>query len=147
MPRQKKTAVRPIIQALYDTGWEFASHSFTHNDYFKDYSVTMEQMKYDSDKWQRMIGSVIDEIYGEVNTFISPFGVVFDKEDERMHYLMDNFNFKAYCPVDSTPMVVFYDTYFTMNRCAVDGVSLRGNQGVLSRYFDCNSVYDTRRPY
>lgn len=143
----EKKAVRPIIQALYDTGWEFASHSFTHNDYFKDYSVTMEQMKYDSDKWQRMIGSVIDEIYGEVNTFISPFGVLFNKEDERMHYLMDNFNFKAYCPVDSTPMVVFYDTYFTMNRCAIDGVSLRGNQEVLSRYFDCNSVYDTRRPY
>ena len=143
----EKAAVRPVIQALYDTGWEFASHSFTHNDYFKDYSVTMEQMKYDSDKWQRMIGSVIDEVYGEVNTYISPFGVIFQSDDERMQYLMDNFRFKAYCPVDSTPYVVFYDTYFTMNRCAIDGVSLRGNQAVLSRYFDCGIVYDTRRPY
>ena len=76
---------KAVADRLKATGWRIASHSYTHNGYFRDGSVTMEQLISDTTRWQQLIAPAV----GETNIFISPFGVHFKAEDERFRYLVE----------------------------------------------------------
>lgn len=133
--------VAPVVEKLKENGWVFASHSYTHNNYFKDLTVTMAQMEYDSSKWDRLIKKAT----GDTNIYISPFGYTMNQEDERYRYLIETFDFDIFCPVGGTLGTKYYDDNIVMGRYAVDGLSLKHSKKLLSKFFDCDLIKDNAR--
>jgi len=76
--------VKEIADTLKEDGWTFACHSYTHNGYFRDYTITLGQMKYDTDRWIKKIAPYV----GKTNLYISPFGVLFKDNDPRYRYII-----------------------------------------------------------
>src|SRR5699024_5738499 len=71
-----------VAEALRGSGWQIACHSYTHNQYWSDRTITDQQEQYDIGRWKRDIAPYV----GETNIFISPFGVSFADDDPRLLY-------------------------------------------------------------
>ena len=69
-----------VAEALRGSGWQIACHSYTHNQYWSDRTITDQQEQYDIGRWKRDIAPYV----GETNIFISPFGVSFADDDPRL---------------------------------------------------------------
>ncbi|MBP3285136.1 MAG: hypothetical protein J6M02_06510 [Clostridia bacterium] len=131
-----------VANKLKETGWRFACHSYTHNQYFKNYTVTMAQLKHDNERWKKYI----QPITGETNIYISPFGVRFKRTDERYRYLVEE-GFSIFCPVQKTPELSFEKDNVIMTRFNLDGYSMaKRKEYVKETYFDVDKVYDSNRP-
>ena len=91
-------AATQVADKLKENGWKFACHSYTHNQYFKNYTATMKQVKYDTERWKKYIEPVV----GKTNIYISPFGIRFNSTDERYRYLVEE-GFNIFCTVQKTP--------------------------------------------
>lgn len=137
-----QTRAKAVCDRLKATGWRIASHSYTHNNYFQDGSVTMDQLQYDTGRWKRDIAPVT----GETNLYISPFGVHFDKNDPRYRYLVEQ-GYSIYCPVGVDMAQGFHGDNMTHNRLNLDGFTMRARPQLLGElFFDVQSVYDATRP-
>lgn len=133
---------RAVAQALRDSGWQIACHSYTHNQYWNKKTITMEQEQYDIGRW---LGEIAPYV-GDTNIFISPFGVSFDGTDERFRYLVDN-GFWIYCPVDSYQPCYVKDDYMIQGRINLDGLTMkRYPERVQKYYFDPTPILDPARP-
>lgn len=131
-----------VANKLKENGWRFACHSYTHNQYFKKYTVTMDQLKYDTERWQKYI----QPITGETNIYISPFGVRFKLSDERYRYLVGQ-GFNIFCPVQKQPELSFDKDNMIMTRFNLDGYSMaKRKEYIKENYFDVDKVYDKDRP-
>lgn len=132
-----------IANKLKETGWRFASHSYTHNQYFKDMTITMKQIKYDNERWKKYV----EPILGKTNIYISPFGVRFkSSEDERYRYLVEE-GFNIYCPVYRNPNIYLNRDNIIMNRINLDGYMMRNGKEYLNNtYFNVDEVLDKARP-
>lgn len=134
--------VKTIADAMKANGWSFACHSYTHNGYFRDGSLTMKQVKYDTDRWIKKIKPYI----GETNIYISPFGVHFKKDDPRYRYIIDQ-GFQIYCPVDNSRKITVNSDNIVMPRVNIDGYSMTKRAAELQKYyFDVSAVLDPARP-
>lgn len=134
--------VKTIADAMKANGWSFACHSYTHNGYFRDGSLTMKQIKYDTDRWVKKIMPYI----GETNIYISPFGVHFKKDDPRYRYIVDQ-GFQIYCPVDNSRKITVNSDNIVMPRVNIDGYSMTKRATELQKYyFDVSAVLDPARP-
>jgi len=131
-----------IINKLKETGWLFANHSYTHNNYFKDLSVTMEQLQYDTLKWEAQVGLLV----GKTNIYISPFGYIFDKDDKHFKYLTEEKGYYIYCPVGGGGSIYYHDTSLVMYRINLDGKTLKVNSHLTKPFFDAKDIIDERRP-
>ena len=81
----KEKGAKKVATALKNNGWLLACHSYTHNDYFMDAKVTMEQLESDTERFNtRIAESVL-----EPNIYISPFGYFLGEGDKRLKYLKD----------------------------------------------------------
>lgn len=139
--QSEKEAVLPVVQKLKDTGWGFASHSYTHRRSFTDGTITLDYLKYDTQKWKKEVGSIL----GPTNLYISPFGATFPTKDARYRYIIDQ-GFDVYCGVGSR---AYYETYkdsVFMERINLDGYKMTYNPKVLKELFDVSKVYDPARP-
>lgn len=133
---------RQVAQALRDSGWQIACHSYTHNQYWNKKTITMEQEQYDIGRW---LGEIAPYV-GDTNIFISPFGVSFDGSDERFRYLVDN-GFWIYCPVDSYQPCYVKDDYMIQGRINLDGLTMKSYpERVKKYYFDPTPILDPARP-
>lgn len=133
---------KAVADRLKATGWRIASHSYTHNGYFRDGSVTMEQLISDTTRWQQLIAPAV----GETNIFISPFGVHFKAEDERFRYLVEQ-GFTIYCPVSTGMALTFNGDNMVEDRFNLDGYTmLKKPELVKELFFDPAEVLDPRRP-
>ena len=131
-----------VAKALRDTGWQIACHSYTHNNYWGNLSITMDQEQYDIGRWLRDIAPYV----GGSNIFIAPFGVSFGSEDSRFRYLVDN-GFNIYCSVDSAMPCYVRDDFFLQGRLNLDGLVMKQYPGRISRFFfDPAEVLDPARP-
>jgi len=131
-----------IINKLKETGWLFANHSYTHNNYFKDLSVTMEQLQYDTEKWEAQVGILV----GKTNIYISPFGYIFDKDDKHFKYITEKKGYYIYCPVGGGGSIYYHDTSLVMYRINLDGKTLKINSHLTKPFFDAKDIIDERRP-
>lgn len=134
-----------VIAALKENGWLFGSHSYAHG-HMKIY--TNEQMRSDSEKWKNEVESLV----GKTEIYAYPYGewaLGQNGEDERQKVLCEA-GFKMFCGVGENP---FYskmplreaaNKILFQDRCPLDGISLRN--GTLNRLFDCETIYDSRRP-
>ena len=135
--------VKEVAQALRNTGWQISSHSYTHNQYWNKKTITMEQMQYDTGRWQ----NEIEPYVGDTNIFISPFGVQFDDNAPVFRYLIEKGKFNIYCPVGSPMNVRFAGDVMFMERLNLDGYTMMKHPERISKYFfDPKLVLDPARP-
>ncbi|MBQ9992092.1 MAG: polysaccharide deacetylase family protein [Firmicutes bacterium] len=131
-----------VATALRESGWQIACHSYTHNQYWNTKAITMKQIKYDISRWQ----SYIAEYVGKTNIIITPFGVSFSEDDERMQYLISE-GFTIFCPVAANMNTKFYDGYMYQERLNLDGLTMLRYPERISKYlFDPALVVDEARP-
>jgi hypothetical protein len=133
----KKTA-----DLLKKNGWLFACHSYTHNQYFRDGTMTLDKMKYDLDRWI----SNIEPVVGKTNIYISPFGVRYKNNDPSFRYIVEN-GFNVFCPVGNERKIFFNSDNIVMGRIDIDGYSMNTRKDELNMYyFNVDNLYDPARP-
>lgn len=135
--------VEEVANALRAWGWQISSHSYTHNQYWNNKTITMEQMTYDTGRWKREIEPYV----GKTNVFISPFGVHFRQDEAVFRHLIEEGEFNIYCPVGSN-MKTWYDgDVMYQERLNLDGYTMIKHPERMSKYFfDPKLVLDSARP-
>ncbi len=137
----EKESVMPVIQKLKETGWAFASHSYTHRRTFSEGTVTLDFLKYDTKRWKDEVGSIV----GETNLYISPFGATFKQSDDRMRYIVSQ-GFDVYCGVGPKPEYILYKDNAYMERIDLDGYKMFHKPECMKELFDASKVLDPVRP-
>ena len=135
--------VKQVAQALRDNGWQIANHSYTHNQYWNNKTITMDELKYDTGRWLNEIMPYV----GESHILISPFGVSFKQDDERYRYIVEECGFYIYCPVTATMKTTFHGDNMIQERLNLDGVNMiKYPERVKKHFFDPQLVLDRARP-
>ena len=117
--REEQKAVMPVVRALLQTGWKFASHSFGHPDFP---SMSYAGFVADADRWQTEVRSLV----GPVSVMIYPFGARVPEDSTKFAYLLQQ-GFRIFCAVGPTAFEQISRTRAAVmtDRRAVDGTSLR----------------------
>lgn len=133
-----KNEAKKVAQALKDTGWLIACHSYTHNDYFKDGGVSNEDLHYDTNRFKERIYEVVLE----PDIYISPFGYHLSEGDERLQYLKD-MGYDYFCPVSGAMRTLFTDEGVVIQeRFNLDRYNMRTKKEFINKtFFDVDSVY------
>lgn len=127
--------VKPIIEHLKKTGWNFACHSYGHRDSSKiNYSLFADDTK----KWQNEIESIV----GPTDIYVYPYGNKLLISDPKYKLLLQN-GFKLMCGVDIKPIWIDYGHSIFMSRLGIDGFSLRHYHQSLRSVFDTTKVFDS----
>jgi hypothetical protein len=120
----------PVVNALRETGWTFACHSYGHGyNYFKN-TVSSDFLKRDISLWM----SQVEPLVGSTNVFIGPFGQVFTDGDPRRKQLVDS-GFDVLYGVGMDGYLNYFNNYLAMNRTNIDGYRLRSNTKKLYDLF------------
>jgi len=133
-------SVKDIVKRLKETGWTFASHSYSHQLPFRDNSITLDMVKWDTEKWDKEVRPLV----GDTNLFIGPFGQVFSAYDERRNYLVSK-GFNMLFGVGMDLYQEYFPNYFVMNRADIDGIRLLQTPWHLKEYFNVEEVVDPKR--
>ncbi|MDD3337670.1 MAG: polysaccharide deacetylase [Lachnospiraceae bacterium] len=139
---------KPVVQALKDDGWEFASHSYGHISY----GSSFDKVKTDADKWQERVANVI----GPTDIIIYPFGTdigswtEYEDTNETYQYLKGQ-GFRFFCNVDSNLYwVQITQDYVRQGRINLDGYrmyqDIHNGANKLTELFDPATVFDPNRP-
>lgn len=129
-------AVTPIVEALKDSGWTFASHSFGHI-HFK--TAGLKRVKSDTKNWKNEVASIV----GDTQVYVFPFGEYTDHSSEEFQYLLDS-GFQIFCGVGMRPYIKAYNNYLFMDRQSIDGYSLVNHTKYLEPLMDNKKVIDTK---
>lgn len=133
---------RDVAEALRGSGWQIACHSYTHNQYWSDRTITDQQEQYDIGRWKRDIAPYV----GETNIFISPFGVSFADDDPRLLYLKEQ-GFTIYCPVEANMTTRWENGMLFQGRLNLDGLVMKDYPERVKRFFfDPADLLDPARP-
>ncbi|OPX43188.1 hypothetical protein CLHUN_29380 [Ruminiclostridium hungatei] len=139
--QKERDAVVPIVDKLKETGWAFASHSYTHRRTFSEGTITLDYLKYDTDKWMNEVGSIV----GTTNIYIAPFGATFRQNDARQRYIVSR-GFNVYCGVGPQPSYILYKDNAYMERLDLDGYKMFHMPELMKDLFDVDKVFDPARP-
>lgn len=139
-----------IADAIKESGWEFASHTWGH------LSVTgksVDTLRTDNEKWvnnvQNIVGPVDTIIFAHGNDIGSWEGYT-SADEQYVYYKSAGYNF--FCNVDSSQpyWVQITSDYVRQGRIDLDGYLLyQASQGattVLDNMFTASEVFDSRRP-
>ena len=133
--------IRAVADALKADGWNFASHSYTHNNGsygFWGTGCVPEKIRYDISKWVDRVTPWI----GETNLFIAPFGV--RVRGQALQYVLDA-GFDIYCTVDDHVVNELHDDYALMSRIEIGGYSMREFTDILNElFFNVDEVFDAQ---
>lgn len=134
-----------VADAMKETGWEFASHTWGH------INVTasgLDHIQTDTEKWLNYVSPIV----GDTDIIIFAFGAdlgdwqPYTTDNEKFNYLK-NVGFDIYCNVDSTQYwVQFGDTFMRQGRRNLDGYRMYHNPEMLSDLFDAGEIFDSARP-
>lgn len=131
-----------VAISLKKSGWKIACHSFNHSIKFKDGTITLSSLKSDIEKWNQFIAPVT----GKTNIFIAPFGVQFQKSDNRFKYLC-GCGFNIYCSVFKRMGTNFTNGTMISERLNFDGFTmLKYPNRITSCFFDLDGIIDETRP-
>lgn len=134
--------VKAIADTMKADGWLFACHSYTHNQYFNNGKVTMEQMIYDTDRWIQKIAPWV----GETNIYISPFGWHWNNNNSIHRYIAES-GYQIFCPVGNARRITVYDDIISMPRVNLDGYTMNKRASEVEKYyFPVDQVMDKMRP-
>ena len=130
--------IRTVAAALKADGWNFASHSYTHNrvNNFYGPGCSVEKISYDINKW---VDHVVPCI-GETRLFIAPFG--YRVQQPALQCILDA-GFEIYCTVDSKVYNELNPDYALMSRIEIGGYSMTYYRDILNElFFDVDQVFD-----
>ena len=130
--------IRTVAAALKADGWNFASHSSTHNrvNNFYGPGCSVEKISYDINKW---VDHVVPCI-GETRLFIAPFG--YRVQQPALQCILDA-GFQIYCTVDSKVYNELNPDYALMSRIEIGGYSMTYYRDILNQlFFDVDQVFD-----
>ncbi|MBE5820976.1 MAG: hypothetical protein E7311_00105 [Clostridiales bacterium] len=124
-----------VVDRLKETGWFFASHSYTHCNFEK---AGYDKIKYDTDKWKQEVESLV----GPTQVFIYPYGA-HEKFDSPEHeYLINTGGFKIFLGVGIRQYEKIYTNYVFMDRKNIDGITLRNRKKSVEHMFNTDTVID-----
>ena len=139
-----------IAEAIKESGWEFASHTWGH---LSVTNKTVDELRIDNEKWVNTVQNIV----GPVDTIIFAHGndigdwQDYRADNEKYQYFKGaGYNF--FCNVDgSTPYwVQIRDNYVRQGRINLDGYMLyqssQGNTTVLDHMFRASQAFDSTRP-
>ncbi|MBP3313288.1 MAG: hypothetical protein J6K84_01325 [Oscillospiraceae bacterium] len=131
-----------VSDALRATGWNIACHSYTHNQYWTERTITMNQIQYDIGRWKRDVVPYV----GETNIFIAPFGVYYGPGDARFDFLLSE-GFNIYCTVEASMNTRVLGNCFFQGRMNLDGWTMKDYpERIEKHFFDPMDVLDENRP-
>ncbi len=133
-----KAEATKVAKALKNTGWLIACHSYTHNEYFKDGSVSNQNLHYDTNRFKERIYETVFE----PDIYISPFGYHLREGDERLQYLK-NMGYDYFCPVSTAMRTSFTkEGVVIQERFNMDRFTMRTKKDYINEtFFDVDSVY------
>ena len=118
-----------VATALKNTGWLIACHSYTHNDYFKDGNVGMDDLSYDTNRFKERIFDVVLQ----PDIYISPFGYHLGEGDERLKYLK-NMGYDYFCPVSNAMRTIkTEDNVIISERFNLDRFNMRTKKEFINK--------------
>jgi len=130
-----------VAKRLKDTGWTLASHSYTHMQKFRDGSISLADLKKDTQKWKAEVAPIV----GSTPVYITPFGCSFQPSGERLKHLTEN-GFYIFCPVYKEMNTIFGDTYVVNYRLNMDGYTmLRCPERMEKYFFNPSQIIDQAR--
>lgn len=139
-----------IANAVKDSGWEFASHTWGH---LSVTSKTVDELRTDNEKWVNTVQNIV----GETDTIIFAHGNDvgdwhdYSSDNEKFNYYKSA-GYNYFCNVDgSVPYwVQIRENYVRQGRINLDGYMLyKASQGmtdVINDMFDAKEVFDSSRP-
>lgn len=140
---KERAAAKEVADAMKKEGWEFASHTWGHQDIQQ---VSMERLQRDTAKFKENV----DPLIGGTDTIIFAFGTDLTMSED---YYGEKFDFlkgqgyNYYCNVDSQKYFVqIRDNYFRMGRRNLDGYRMYYNPELLEDLFVASEVFDPARP-
>ena len=137
--KSEQEAVKPIITALKNNGWSFASHSYFHEHIN---TINLTRLKTDADLWEEEVGSLT----GQTNVYILPFGERPDNSGSKVSYLKSK-GFYIFMGVGSLAFEKLNDDTVFILRRHLDGVALRQQRLLNLTLYDANKIIDlTIRP-
>lgn len=137
---ENTAVVRKIVDSLKKTGWQFASHSYTHEMPFRDNSISLAELTRDTERWDKEVRPLV----GDTDMFVGPFGQVFQPFDPRREYLVSK-GFKSLFGVGMDLYLAYFPNYIMMDRANIDGIRLMQSPNLLYEYFDPSEVIDPMR--
>lgn len=126
----ERAAVLPVITALKNSGWVFASHSYTHDNIFLKNTISTTQLTKDISEWKEQV----EPLVGPTNIFIGPFGEVFTENDPRRQQLVDA-GFNVLYGVGMDGYMKFFSNHLVMNRIDIDCYRLTHDAKKLNKLF------------
>ena len=127
-----------VASALKKNGWLIACHSYTHNDYFRDGSVSMEDLQYDTNRFNERIYEAVLK----PDIYISPFGYHLKEGDERLYYLK-SMGYDYFCPVSPMMRTIYTKEGVVISeRFNLDRYNMRTKKEYITKtFFDVDKVY------
>lgn len=132
--------VKAIVKRLKETGWKFASHSYSHEVPFRTDSISLAELTRDTELWDTQVRPLV----GDTDIFIGPFGQVFQPEDARRSYLVSK-GFKQLYGVGMDLYQNYFPNYFMMDRANIDGIRIVKTPEKLHEFFEAKDVIDPAR--
>ena len=125
---------RALAARLRATGWNFASHSYAHDDETK---ISLAKLIHDSTEWQTQ-----DEpIVGHTDVYVYPYGAGFPPDSPEIRVLR-RFGFTILCDIDVVARLTPGNGVTVMTRRHIDGVSFVDQPTALAQFFDVATVED-----
>jgi tetratricopeptide (TPR) repeat protein len=139
-------AVKPVIQKLKETGWNFASHSYGHYNMPK---VSEALFLKDVQRWHDEVESLV----GKTHVYVYAYGAWSDYETEKHQKLMDE-GFRIFCGVGGSqyfiqgfPKTTSDTGTLFMDRRPIDGFNLRERYASYRSMMDTYAIYDHKARY
>ena len=129
------SAVKPVIAALKNEGWRFASHSYSHEHAFVSNDISLQSLIDDSARWDNEVKSLV----GPTDIFIGPFGQVFKENDPRRSYLISR-GFRMFCGVGLDLYLHYWNDHVVMDRADIDGYRIKFSHKGMVPYFDSADI-------
>ena len=133
-----KAEAKKVAEALKNTGWLLACHSYTHNSYFMDGTVSNENLHYDTNRFRERTAEYVltPDIY------ISPFGYHLSEGDERLQYMKD-MGYNYFCPVSPAMRTLFTKEGVVISeRFNLDRYNMRNKTEYINEtFFNVDTVY------
>lgn len=145
---EEREAAKPVIEALRNSGWEFACNGYgTVN-----YTSGLEDIKGDMEKWKAGTGALL----GDVDILMYPSGndignwSVYTQDDQKYAYLKEQ-GFRYFCGMDiSGAWSQLTEEYLRCNYRNLDGYrmyqDLYQGAGRFQGLLDFTQIYDQTRP-
>lgn len=139
---------KKVVNKLKEDGWEFACHSFGHYHMKK---IDAKKFEQELKLWNEEVVPLI----GKTDIYVYPYGEweILDSEQKvsKKHQLLVYDGFKLFCGVGVQSFMTMFpknadksEQILFMDRCPLDGYTLKNKGKDLVDLFPCEHVFDSK---